>query len=143
MTRRPKAAPEPERAQRGAPGEDETGFIGPSTDPATNSLLAGIALTGGLELARRGLEHGLLGKGYAPDKARRLLKHRTLAQSLVGAALTRLALSSVPGAIVVGGGLLAKTLYDRRRSKAGQHQQPDAGEPDETERPEVDETRGY
>ncbi len=37
-----------------------------------------------------------------------------LDKALAGAALTRLATRSVPGAIVVGGGMLAKLLYDRR-----------------------------
>ena len=40
-----------------------------------------------------------------------------LAKGLTGAALARLATRSVPGAIVVGGGLLAKMLYDRRHAK--------------------------
>lgn len=37
---------------------------------------------------------------------------------LAGAAALRIATRSIPGAIVVGGGLLAKTLYDRRRARA-------------------------
>ncbi len=111
----PSAASEPEASP--AIGDKPDGFVGPSTDPATNLLLANLALTGGMELVRRGLEHGLLGKGYAPGKARSLLKDRSLTQTLAGAALTRLATRSVPGAILVGGGLLAKTLYDRRRRK--------------------------
>lgn len=41
----------------------------------------------------------------------------SIGRSLAGAALTRLATRSVPGALVVGGGLLAKGLYDRRRAK--------------------------
>ena len=41
-----------------------------------------------------------------------------MGQTLVGTALARIATRSVPGAIVIGGGLLAKTLYDRRRGKA-------------------------
>ena len=41
----------------------------------------------------------------------------TLLSGIAGAALVRIATRSVPGAIVVGGGLLAKTLYDRRRAK--------------------------
>ena len=39
----------------------------------------------------------------------------SLLTGIAGAALVRIATRSVPGAIVVGGGLLAKTLYDRRR----------------------------
>jgi hypothetical protein len=41
----------------------------------------------------------------------------SLLAGIAGAALVRVATRSVPGAIVVGGGLLAKTLYDRRRAK--------------------------
>ena len=38
-------------------------------------------------------------------------------QTLIGTAVARIATRSVPGAIMVGGGLLAKTLYDRRQDK--------------------------
>jgi len=41
----------------------------------------------------------------------------SLLKGLAGAALVRVATRSVPGAIVVGGGLLAKTLYDRRHAR--------------------------
>ena len=40
----------------------------------------------------------------------------SLAGKIAGAALLRIATKSVPGAIVVGGGLLAKTLYDRKKA---------------------------
>jgi hypothetical protein len=36
-------------------------------------------------------------------------------QTLVGTAVARLATRSIPGALIVGGGLLAKTLYDRSK----------------------------
>ncbi|WP_206238491.1 hypothetical protein [Novosphingobium terrae] len=39
----------------------------------------------------------------------------SLPRKLVGAALTRIATRSVPGAIVVGGALLAKHLYDKKK----------------------------
>lgn len=39
-----------------------------------------------------------------------------LRNSLLGAVATRLATRSVPGAILVGGALLAKTLYDRKHT---------------------------
>ena len=38
-----------------------------------------------------------------------------MVQTLVGTALARIATRSVPGAILVGGGMLAKALYDRRQ----------------------------
>jgi hypothetical protein len=40
-----------------------------------------------------------------------------LAGKLIGAALVRIATRSVPGAIIVGGGMLAKTLHDRRKAR--------------------------
>ncbi|MFN3424278.1 MAG: hypothetical protein ACK40C_06195 [Novosphingobium meiothermophilum] len=49
------------------------------------------------------------------------LKGRGIVHTLVGKALVGVATRSVPGAIVVGGGLLAKTLYDRRRKKQKLH----------------------
>jgi hypothetical protein len=41
----------------------------------------------------------------------------SIARKLAGAAVLRVATRSVPGAIIVTGGLIAKTLYDRRRAK--------------------------
>jgi hypothetical protein len=35
----------------------------------------------------------------------------------LGVAATRLATRSIPGALLVGGALLAKTLYDRRKER--------------------------
>ena len=94
------------------------GFDGPSPNPKTNLILADIALRGGGLLLRRGIERGLLGMKYAPDTAKDIVKGRKWAETLAGAAIARVATTSVPGAIVVGGGLLAKTLYDRRKSRA-------------------------
>jgi len=116
MTGGRKSRPDPVDAET----VDEDAFIGPSPNPKTNLLLADIALRGGALLVRQGLERGLLGKRYAPDKARKIIKGRSLGETLVGGAVARLAMRSVPGAILVGGGLLAKTLYDRRKGKAAQ-----------------------
>jgi hypothetical protein len=90
---------------------------GPSPSPATNLLLADLALRGGGQLLRRAVEYGLLGKAFTPDKAKNLIKGRSMGQTLIGTAIARIATRSVPGALIVGGGLLAKTLYDRRHGK--------------------------
>ena len=89
----------------------------PSPNPMTNLILADIALRTGGALLRRGVEKGLIGSKLGSKKAGRLIKGRSMMQTLVGTAIARVATRSVPGAIVVGGGLLAKTLYDRRRSR--------------------------
>jgi len=86
----------------------------PSPNPMTNMVLADIVLRSGGALLRRAVEAGVLGQAHSPKKAKRIIKGRTMTQTLVGTALARIATRSVPGALVVGGGLLAKTLYDRR-----------------------------
>ncbi len=86
---------------------------GPSPNPATNLVLADVAMRSGGELLRMGVEAALLGRRYGGRKARKAAAGRTLKQTIVGAALGRIATRSVPGALLVGGGMLAKTLYDR------------------------------
>jgi len=48
-----------------------------------------------------------------------------LGKGIAGLALTRIATRSVPGAIVVGGGLIAKMLYDRRHAASDPAQNTD------------------
>jgi hypothetical protein len=90
---------------------------GPSPNPMTNLLIADLALRGGGQLLRHAVERTVLGAKFSPAKARNIVKGRSMFQTLLGTAVARIATRSVPGAIVVGGGLLAKTLYDRRESK--------------------------
>ncbi|MFY8193948.1 hypothetical protein [Novosphingobium sp. B1] len=98
--------------------KDAAGTVpSPSPNPMTNLILADIALRTGSLLLRRGVEKGLIASKMGPKKAGRLIEGRSMVQTLVGASIARLATRSVPGAIVVGGGLLAKTLYDRKRSR--------------------------
>lgn len=50
----------------------------------------------------------------------------TLLGKIAGAALIRVATRSVPGAIVVTGGLIAKTLHDKRKARKAAAQGPEA-----------------
>ena len=88
----------------------------PSPSPMTNVILADVLLRAGGQLLRRSVETGVLGRQFGKGKAKKIVKGRSMAQTLVGTAIARIATRSVPGAIVIGGGLLAKTLYDRRRA---------------------------
>ena len=87
---------------------------GPSPNPMTNLLIADLALRGGGQLLRHVVERTLLGTKFSKTKAKNIVGGRTMFQTLLGTAVARIATRSVPGAIVVGGGLLAKTLFDRR-----------------------------
>ena len=112
LRKRSKAAKNAEAATQKA-----ADALSPSPNPATNLILADIALRGGGALLRRAVEAGLLGATTTSKrKAKQVIKGRSLGQSLIGTMIARVATRSVPGALIVGGGLLAKTLYDRKRA---------------------------
>lgn len=90
---------------------------GPSPNTATNLAIADIALRGGSFLARRAMEHALLGKRYTPETAAQILRGRSFSQAMLHTAIARVALGSGPGAALVIGGLAAKTLYERSRAR--------------------------
>lgn len=89
----------------------------PSPNPMTNLVLADIALRSGGQLLRHVVELTLLGTKYPRGKAKAIVKGRSMTRTLVGTALARIATRSVSGAIVIGGGMLAKTLYDHKHAR--------------------------
>ncbi|MCT2398021.1 hypothetical protein [Novosphingobium mangrovi (ex Huang et al. 2023)] len=127
----------PSRMTRPRISADE--LHGPSPNVATNLAIADIALRGSTLLARQAVERALLGRQYTASKALKILKGRTMGESLLHTALAKVALRSIPGAIVVGGALVAKTLYDRTKARDAQRKGEAAleemarnGEADET-----------
>jgi hypothetical protein len=86
---------------------------GPSTNPATNLLIMDIAMRGASMIAGRAIQRALLGARYDPQKAADIVKGRSLVQSMASTSAARMATRSVPGFLIVAGGLLAKTLLDR------------------------------
>lgn len=77
-------------------------------------LIAKLAREGGGKL----LDHAI-GKLLAEGKARSATKPKsTLAGKAASAAMAQVARRSVPAAILIGGAVLAKHLYDRRRTRA-------------------------
>lgn len=87
----------------------------PSPNPMTNLVLTDILLRTGGQFMRHAVERTLLRTQYDAKKAKQIVKGRSMAQTMISTALARMATRSVPGAILVGGGLLAKTLYDRKQ----------------------------
>ena len=96
---------------------DPEGMPGPSTNPATNMLIADIALRSAGRIVRNSMQKGMLRAGFDRDQAREIVDSRTMLSSLILYGASKVATRSVPGALLVGGGLLAKTLYDRGLSK--------------------------
>lgn len=106
-------APQKLQEKRGKPNK----LPGPSTNPATNLLIADIAMRGVGRIVRHSLQKGVLRTRYDRDKARDIVDNRSIVSALAIYGVTKLATRSVPGALLVGGGLLAKTLYDRSKSR--------------------------
>ena len=98
-----------------APGNHEV--AGPSPNPATNLIIHDLLLRSGGRLLRLGLEKGLLRNRYGGQTAKQMVDNRSMLQTLASYAVARVATRSIPGAIVGGGGILAKTLLDRRQSR--------------------------
>jgi len=82
----------------------------------TRALWSDVALRTATRLIRTNLLDAALNKVMTPE-ARAQTKPNSFGMSLIGIAAARLATRSVPGALFVGGGLVAKALYDRSRSK--------------------------
>jgi hypothetical protein len=95
-------------------GQDVPGL---SENPATNLLLAEIAMRAGSTVLRRVVERGLLKGRYGRDTAKDIIGNRTLKRTLATTAVARVATRSVPGALIVGTGLAAKLLFDRSQSR--------------------------
>ena len=112
-----KAAKRSAKAVTSKAGAAAKNADGPSPNPMTNLLIADLALRGGGQLLRHAVERTVLGAKFSPAKAKNVIAGRSMFQTLLGTAVARIATRSVPGAIVVGGGLLAKALYERRQDK--------------------------
>ncbi|MEP5938143.1 MAG: hypothetical protein ABJ239_07445 [Erythrobacter sp.] len=90
---------------------------GPSTNPATNLLIADLVVRGVSRMTRKSLHQTVLKTGYSAEKAKKLAEDHTILSTLALYGLSKFATRSVPGAVMVGGGLLAKTLYDRGKAR--------------------------
>ncbi|MEO6387625.1 MAG: hypothetical protein ABIT16_11595 [Croceibacterium sp.] len=86
---------------------------GPSNNPATNLIIMDIAMRGASMIAGRAMEKALLRTRYHPDKAHDIVQGRTMVKSMAANGVARVATRSLPGFIIVTGGLLAKAIFDR------------------------------
>lgn len=89
----------------------------PSANPVTNLIITDIVLRATSRLMRRSVERVFIGAKHSPREARAVLSSGTFAKSLASSAIARFATRSPPGAMLVGGALIAKVLYDRAQDK--------------------------
>lgn len=93
-----------------------------------------MARRGGSKLVNLAIDKTIPAKTKAKAKVSAEAEHHpedkdrigsSLINGLAGAAILRIALGSVPGAIIVSGGLLAKTLYDRKKARQAAEPKPE------------------
>lgn len=97
--------------------KDEPGLTGPSTNAATNLIISDIIVRAAARLARNSMHKGVLRGRYGADKAKAIVENRSVLSTLALYGASKIATRSVPGALVVSTGLIAKTLFDRSQSR--------------------------
>ena len=90
---------------------------GPTENPATNLMMADIALRTGSYLMRNLVERKILGKRYGKVDAKKIIASRSVKQTVATVIVSKVATKSVPGAVLVGSGLIVKTLFDRSQKR--------------------------
>ncbi len=98
-------------------GSDGQNLPGPSPNPMTNALIHELVLRSVGRLSRQTVQKAILGKQYGTQFAKDAIENRSIMHSIAAYGVTKVATRSIPGAFLVGGGLLAKTLYDRAQGK--------------------------
>lgn len=99
---------------------DTTEVPGPSPNPATNLIMADIAMRAGSYILRDVVERGFLKGRYGKETAKEIVAGKSVPMTIASFAAAKVATRSVPGAVAVGGAILVKNLFDRsqRRRKA-------------------------
>ncbi|MDC0886252.1 hypothetical protein OAS19_00460 [Altererythrobacter sp.] len=95
-------------------GEDVPGI---SPNPASSLIMADIAMRAGSYLLRSVVEKNMLRGRYGKDTAREIVENRSASQTLAAVAAAKVASKSVPGALIVGGGVLVKALFDQSKKR--------------------------
>lgn len=104
-------------SDKGKSGDPGAKVPGPSDNPATNLMLADIAMRMGSYVLRRLTERAFLRGRYGKDTAKDIVQNRSLGRSLASVAVAKFGTRSLPGAAIVGTGLVAKLLIERSRSR--------------------------
>jgi len=99
---------------------------GPSTNPATNLLIADVAMNAASMLFRRGIERAALSLRFDREKAKQVVQGRSMVETSLSYFAARQATRSVPGFLLVTGGLFAKSVLDRAKSPRQARQEGEA-----------------
>ncbi len=96
----------------------KAGKAGPELEPTPSLLLMDIGFRTALRIGRRYMERGVLRKQLGAEQAKRTFKKNSgVTKKLTSIMVSRFAARSIPGAMLVGSGILFKTLYDQRKAE--------------------------
>ncbi len=109
------------RAGKSRRNEDERSAGGeldqPRRNPASDLLMADIIIRAGSYMVRSIVERSLLKGKYDEETARRIVANQPTSQKLASIAIAKLASKSIPGAALIGTGLVARKLYARGKAR--------------------------
>ena len=94
--------------------------------PAAGLVLADILLRVGSNVMRGGVERAVLRNRYGKDLAKEIVGNMSMSRKLASMAVAKVAARSVPGAALVGTGMLVRLLYDRRKMRLATKGRTDA-----------------
>ena len=103
-------------------------MAGEPRDKKPGTIIADLALREGTALARRTLEKRLALDGYSNKRIRKIVERKGFGRNVAAVAIARLATRSVPGALVVASGLVAKALFDLLRGRRDAANEPETVE---------------
>lgn len=110
------------RAKRKGKG-NEAEVPGPTDNPATNLMLADIAIRMGSYAVRYAVERSFLRGRYGKGTAKEIVSNRSLGQTIAAVAVAKIGTRSAPGAAIITTGLIGKILMDRARARSKGHEQ--------------------
>lgn len=90
---------------------------GPNGLPARNLMLADIVMRMGTSVLRHGVEVMFLRGRYGKKTAKDLTQNRGLGRTLASTAIAKIGSKSLPGAVLVSGGMVIKLLFDRSKDR--------------------------
>jgi len=103
----PADGPKPRRVSRAMP----------SPNPNTNLMITDIVVRGSGLFLRRKLKDRMLLEEYDPEQVTKFKDGKGLLRTVSLFGASRLASGSLPGLVLVAGGLAAKTIYDRGKAR--------------------------
>jgi hypothetical protein len=90
--------------------------------PPANLLLADVITRIGSYWLRDGVEKAFLKQRYDADTARDAVDNRSGMRALAAFGLAKFATRSLPGAVIVGTGILGKVLFDHSKARRKKQQ---------------------